>query len=144
MIEEIKGIKGELNCYGDWYQDLWVQYVVRENAMIVDLYIGNKSFRTLIRKNQIGYDYKGGDYINYNVSPDSEEYFDLARFVKDYSGQSEFDPYKYMNKYNKEHYKRVTILVPQSNTEMIEHLKKHKPVSSYVLQLIEQDMKKSK
>lgn len=85
---------------------------------------------------------KASDYINPEVSPESEDYFDFVEFTKDFMKENGFDQTKYMNDYNKEHYKRVTVLVPQSEQEVIEFLKAKKPVSSYILNLIKQDMNK--
>lgn len=58
--------------------------------------------------------------------------------------KKKFNQFEYNNQFNKEHYKRVTILVPQTNNEMLEWLEKNKPTSSYILGLIEKDMKKKK
>lgn len=58
--------------------------------------------------------------------------------------KKKFNQFEYNNQFNKEHYKRVTILVPQTNSEMLEWLEKNKPTSSYILGLIEKDMKKKK
>lgn len=55
-----------------------------------------------------------------------------------------FNQIDYANKFNKEHYKRVTILVPKDNENMLEWLNDHKPVSSYILKLIEDDINKNK
>lgn len=83
---------------------------------------------------------KASDYINSEVSPESEDYFDFVGFTQDFMKENGFDQTKYMNDYNKEHYKRVTVLVPQSECEVIEFLKTKNPVSSYILNLIKQDM----
>lgn len=56
--------------------------------------------------------------------------------------ENKFDSTKYRNQFDKENYKRVTILVPNVNTQMLNWLDKNKPVSSYILNLIDQDMKK--
>ena len=42
-------------------------------------------------------------YVNKNVSEDDERYFDFQR---------------YNNDFKKKYYKRVTALIPKSNTEM--------------------------
>lgn len=57
---------------------------------------------------------------------------------------SEFNQIKYMNEYKKEHYKRIEIVVPQSDTEMIEWLNEHKPYSTYFIELAKKDMKNHK
>lgn len=67
-------------------------------------------------------------YINENVPEDSENYFDFQ---------------KYCNDYKKATYKRITALIPRSNKEMIAHLEKQKSVSSYIYNLIQQDMEKN-
>lgn len=56
--------------------------------------------------------------------------------------ENKFDSTKYRNQFDKENYKRVTVLVPNVNTQMLNWLDKNKPVSSYILNLIDQDMKK--
>lgn len=58
--------------------------------------------------------------------------------------EKKFNQFEYNNQFNKEHYKRVTILVPQTNKEMLKWLEKNKPVSSYILDLIQEDMQKKK
>ena len=85
---------------------------------------------------------KKSDYINNDVSEDSEEYFDFARFTNDFLKENGFNQQEYMNDYNKKHYKRVTVLIPYSEKEIIEYLKTQKPVSSYILNLIKEDMAK--
>lgn len=49
----------------------------------------------------------------------------------------------YDNKYKKEHYKRVTVLVPLSNERVLNQLNKVGSKSAYILDLIEKDMKKN-
>lgn len=91
----------------------------------------------------MGRDIKASDYINPEVSPESEDYFDFAGFTNDFMKENGFDQTKYMNDYNKEHYKRVTVLVPQSEHDIIEFLKTKRPVSSYILNLIKEDMEEN-
>lgn len=67
-------------------------------------------------------------YINENADKDDESYFDFAKYNADFM---------------KTHYKRVTVLVPLSETNIIEYLDNNKPVSSYILNLIKEDYKKS-
>ena len=67
-------------------------------------------------------------YINENVDEDDERYFDFAKYNADFM---------------KSHYKRVTVLVPLSEIELLDHLDNNKPVSSYILNLIKEDYKKS-
>lgn len=81
-------------------------------------------------------------YINKGVSPEDDDYIDFEGIVRDTVGEEAFDQFKYVNKYNKEHYKRVTVMVPQDDAELIEWLNIHKPYSGYILGLIEADMKK--
>lgn len=69
------------------------------------------------------------NYINSETNEDSEEYFD-------------FD--KYCNDFKKKNYKRVSTLIPRSDTEMIEFLEKKGSVSTYIRNLIREDMKKNK
>ena len=66
-------------------------------------------------------------YVNTNVNEDDEKYFDFAKYNADFM---------------KTHYKRVTALIPLSEMDVIEHLNKQKSASSYILQLIKEDMKK--
>ncbi len=66
-------------------------------------------------------------YVNTNVNEDNEKYFDFAKYNADFM---------------KTHYKRVTALIPLSEMDVIEHLNKQKSASSYILQLIKEDMKK--
>lgn len=54
-----------------------------------------------------------------------------------------FDQQKYINGYNKEHYKRVTVLVPKEEEDILSFLKGKKPVSTYILDLVREDMKKN-
>lgn len=56
--------------------------------------------------------------------------------------EKNFNQIEYNNQFNKEHYKRVTILVPKDKENMLDWLNDHKPVSSYILKLIEDDMNK--
>lgn len=53
-----------------------------------------------------------------------------------------FDFAKYNADFMKKTYKRVTTLIPKSDVEVIEHLNKQKSVSSYILNLIKEDIKK--
>ena len=66
-------------------------------------------------------------YVNSKVNEDDEKYFDFAKYNADFM---------------KTHYKRVTALIPLSEMGVIEHLNKQKSASSYILQLIKEDMKK--
>ncbi len=52
--------------------------------------------------------------------------------------------YNYDNKYKKEHYKRVTILVPQNDLELLDYIDSMKSKSSYILGLIKKDMLEKK
>ncbi len=56
----------------------------------------------------------------------------------------EFDQYKYINNFSKENYRRVTILVPKSDTDMLEHLDNQPSKSAYILDLIKKDMETTK
>lgn len=86
---------------------------------------------------------KKSDYINSDVPEDSDEYFDFASFTNDFLKERGFNQQEYMNEYNKKHYKRVTVMIPYSEEEIIEYLKNKKPVSSYILNLIKEDMGKN-
>lgn len=68
-------------------------------------------------------------YVNKNVSEDDERYFDFQR---------------YNNDFKKKYYKRVTALIPKSNTEMIKFLEEKESVSGYLYDLIKADMEKNK
>lgn len=68
-------------------------------------------------------------YVNKNVSKDDERYFDFQR---------------YNNDFKKKYYKRVTALIPKSNTEMIKFLEGKESVSGYLYDLIKADMEKNK
>lgn len=68
------------------------------------------------------------NYINQNVEEDNEEYFDFG---------------KYCNDFKKKNYKRISTLIPRSDTEIIEFLEKKDSVSSYIRNLIREDMKKA-
>ena len=50
---------------------------------------------------------------------------------------------KYNNTYKKEHYKRVTILVPYNEIGLLSYLNSKKSKSGYILELIKEDMKKN-
>ena len=68
------------------------------------------------------------NYINPEVNEDSEEYFDFG---------------KYCNDFKKKNYKRVSTLIPRSDTEMIAFLEKKESVSTYIRNLIREDMEKT-
>lgn len=85
---------------------------------------------------------KKSDYINTDVPEDSDEYFDFANFTNDFLKERGFNQQEYMNEYNKKHYKRVTVMIPYSEEEVIDYLKNKKPVSSYILNLIKEDIRK--
>ena len=69
------------------------------------------------------------NYVNPNANEDSENYFD-------------FD--KYCNDFKKKNYKRVSTLIPRSDIEMIAFLEEKDSVSTYIRNLIREDMKKNK
>lgn len=48
----------------------------------------------------------------------------------------------YDNTYKKNHYKRVTVLVPLNNEKVLNQLKKVNSKSAYILDLIEKDISK--
>lgn len=56
----------------------------------------------------------------------------------------EFDQLKYINQFQKDNYKRVTVLVPLSDQDILDHLNHQDSKSAYILNLIKEDMKKSK
>lgn len=104
---------------------------------------------------------KASDYVNKNVSPDSDDYFDFANFTKDLMIEQGYEKelkeeigeekirslseqrQQYLNTYTKGHYKRVTVLIPKEKEEILAFLKTKKPVSTYILELIQNDMEKN-
>lgn len=104
---------------------------------------------------------KASDYVNKDVSPDSDDYFDFANFTKDLMIEQGYGKelkeeigeeklrslseqrQQYLNTYTKGHYKRVTVLVPKEEENILAFLKTKKPVSAYILGLIREDMKKN-
>lgn len=50
---------------------------------------------------------------------------------------------KYNNTYKKDHYKRVTILVPYKEENLLSYLNSKSSKSGYILELIKEDMKKN-
>ena len=63
------------------------------------------------------------------------------RHAKKKSG--EFDQNKYINQFQKENHKRITVLVPKINTELIKHIESQPNKSGYILNLIYKDMYKN-
>lgn len=49
----------------------------------------------------------------------------------------------YDNKYKKEHYKRVTILVPYKEKAVLSYINSMSSKSGYILELIKKDMKEN-
>lgn len=47
---------------------------------------------------------------------------------------------EYMNQYNKKAYKRITMLVPVTETKVLEKLKKVPSMSDYLLSLVKKDI----
>ena len=56
---------------------------------------------------------------------------------------NKFDEVKYNNDFKKKHYKRVTILVPYNETDLLSYLNSKDSKSGYILDLIRNDMKKN-
>ena len=54
-----------------------------------------------------------------------------------------FDKTKYDNDFKKKHYKRVTILVPYNENDLLSYLNSKDSKSGYILDLIRKDMKKN-
>lgn len=52
--------------------------------------------------------------------------------------------YEYQNSYNRGKYKRVTVLVPLTETDILEKLEEVKSKSTYILGLIRKDIKGKK
>jgi len=56
--------------------------------------------------------------------------------------EKEFNQMEYINKYNKQTYKKYTIMIRKDNEAVINHLEKQANKTGYILKLIEEDMKK--
>lgn len=56
--------------------------------------------------------------------------------------EEKFNKITYDNRYKKEHYKRVTVLVPLNNEKVINQLNNVDSKSAYILDLIERDINK--
>lgn len=50
--------------------------------------------------------------------------------------------YDYINKFNKERYTIIRVIVPKSDTEILEKLNTVKSKSGYILELIKKDLQK--
>lgn len=59
------------------------------------------------------------------------------------AGEKKFDAYKYVNDFKKEHYKRVSALIPRADKKTLDYLSKQESVSAYIYGLIQQDIKRS-
>ena len=59
-----------------------------------------------------------------------------------YSEEAKKRNQQYIREYNKQNYKRITLMVPKSNEDVIEKLSSVPSMSAYILELIEKDLKK--
>ena len=50
--------------------------------------------------------------------------------------------YDYINKFNKEHYTIIRVVVPKIDTEVLEKLNTVKSKSGYIVELIKKDLQK--
>ena len=67
-------------------------------------------------------------YINKNVSEDDERYFDFQTFCEDFM---------------EDNYKKVSFLIPKSDTKILEKLEQQESVSKYIYNLILEDVRKN-
>lgn len=67
-------------------------------------------------------------YINKNVSEDDERYFDFQTFCEDFM---------------EDNYKKVSFLIPKSDTKIAEKLEQQESVSKYIYNLILEDVCKN-
>ena len=67
-------------------------------------------------------------YINKNVNEDDERYFDFQTFCEDFM---------------EDNYKKVSFLIPKSDTKIVEKLEQQESVSKYIYNLILEDVRKN-
>ena len=67
-------------------------------------------------------------YINKNVSEDDDRYFDFLTFCEDFM---------------EDNYKKVSLLIPKSDTKIVEKLEQQESVTKYIYDLISKDVRKN-
>lgn len=80
------------------------------------------------------------DFIDPGVSEDSEQYFDFVSYALDFAKLNDIN----LNLDGLEPQdKEISALIPKENQKMIDWVNKHRPISYYILGLIEKDMKEN-
>ena len=59
------------------------------------------------------------------------------------TNEKPFNQLKYIDQYQKENYKRITIKIRKDNIELINWIEQQKNKQAYITQLIENDMKQN-
>lgn len=67
-------------------------------------------------------------YINKNVSEDDDRYFDFQTFCDDFM---------------EDNYKKVSLLIPKSDTKIVVKLEQQESVTKYIYNLISKDVCKN-
>ena len=69
----------------------------------------------------------------------------LIYIISIWQKKEKFNPTKYANEFKRQNYKRLSVLVPLKESELLTYIESNAPVSSYFLELAKADfIKKQK